>query len=55
MNVKFGDVFYSEYFKSKGVVVKYIDDKDWWFVIESQPSRILKAQADPIQLKWEEK
>ena len=53
MSIKFGDIFYSEYFKTRGVVVSYIDDKNWWFVLENRPSHTFKAQSPPSELKWE--
>ena len=43
--VYFGTVFYSEYFKSYCVVVRYKNDDDWYFVVENRPTHILKAQT----------
>jgi hypothetical protein len=51
--IKFGDVFYSEFFKSRGVVVEYLNEYKWSFVLESRPSQILTAQSTPNNLKWE--
>ena len=43
--VYFGTVFYSEYFKSYCVVVRYKNNDDWYFVVENRPTHILKAQT----------
>ena len=45
---KFGTVFYSRYFNSRGVVISYYDNNNWFFVLESGPyaGRIQKAQTN---------
>ena len=48
---EFGDIFYSEYFKSRGVVVSYKDEDNWWFVLESN-GQMVKARAKPNELRW---
>lgn len=45
MGEHFGFTFYSEFFNSWCVVVKYKNDKNWWFVAENRP-QVLKAQTD---------
>lgn len=50
-NAYFGTIFYSGYFGSRGVVVRYKNDDDWYFVIEKQPMRVLKAQTKLSKLK----
>ena len=51
MNVQFGDVFYSKHFGSRGVVVKYVNEKEWYFVLEDRYN-VLKAQARPEDVHW---
>ncbi len=51
-----GDRFYSEFFRSWGTVTKYIDDNNWWFILDSDGNgnfngRILKAQSKPSAIK----
>lgn len=50
-NAYFGTIFYSDYFKSYGVVVRYKNDDNWYFAIEKQPMRVLKAQTKLSKLK----
>lgn len=53
MEPKFGDMFYSEFFKSNCVVVRYEDQHNWYFVVETKRHPIvLKAQARPEELVW---
>ncbi len=49
--VYFGTVFYSDYFKSYCVVVRYRNDDDWYFVVENRPTHILKAQTSLRSMK----
>lgn len=51
MHPKFGDMFYSEYFKSNCVVIRYNSDDDWWFVSERH-GIIMKAKAAPQDITW---
>ena len=48
---KFGDIFYSPYFASRGVVVRYVNEKEWYFVLENRPTG-LRAQAKPDDVQW---
>lgn len=41
----FGRVVWSDYFKSRLVVVRHQDDDNWWFLLERDPRRILKART----------
>jgi hypothetical protein len=52
MKRKFGDIFWSPYFESKGVVVSYIDDDNWYFVLKQKPDRVMRAQCKPEKLQW---
>ena len=52
MSKKFGDVFYSDFFNSKAVVVNYISDDEWYFVLEMKPNRWMRAKAKPDELEW---
>jgi len=54
MIIKFGDIFYSDYFKSNGVVVEYVDADNWWFVMEkgNYSMHINRARTRPENLKW---
>lgn len=51
LNIKEGDIFYSEYFKSKGEVVTFISDNEWYFKLENS-NDVFRAKAKPIELKW---
>ena len=52
MEIKFGDVFNSTYFKSKGVVVNYVSDAEWYFVLETHPYYTLRAKVEPEKVEW---
>ena len=50
-----GDIFYSKYFDTNGIVVEYKDDNNWWFMLQkdgqySKP--ILKARCKPHEVSW---
>lgn len=45
-NRYFGRKFYSKYFNSKCVVVDYVNDDNWYFVVATHPHRVLKAQTN---------
>ena len=48
---QFGDMFYSDFFHRPGIVVRYNNDTDWWFLIEGKMAP-LRAQCKPSDLKW---
>jgi hypothetical protein len=58
--IKAGDRFYSEYFHQCGKVTRYIDDDNWWFVLDiSLIDKLLhikpietKARSKPSKLYW---
>lgn len=50
----FGMTFYSDFFESRCVVVAYHSDTDWHFVVEDQPTIILKARTNIKEFKEEE-
>lgn len=51
--IKFGDMFYSKYFNSNGIVVA-VTDKEWFFVLERglYAGVVQKAQAKTSQVEW---
>lgn len=53
-NNSFGMMFYSKFFESRCVVVAYYSDTDWRFVVEDQPTNILKARTNIKEFKEEE-
>lgn len=46
-----GDVFYSKFFGSEGVVISYKSPKKWTFQLKND-NRILKAKSKPSELTW---
>lgn len=51
LGIKAGDRFYSEYFKSNGTVVEFINDDEWFFILDGE--RIwMQAGTHPKNLKW---
>lgn len=51
MSIKQGDRFWSNYFNSYGIVIKYVNDNNWWFRLDGN-KEVLKAQSPPDNLKW---
>jgi len=51
MLIKQGDKFWSNYFNAYGIVIRYIDDNNWWFRLDGK-KETLKAQSTPDKLKW---
>lgn len=50
---EFGDIFYSEYFECRCIVLRYEDENNWWFYPEGYSSKyVLKAKAKPHEVKW---
>lgn len=59
INVKPGDRFYSNFFRSYGIVTRYVNDDEWYFKLEEKTifgriklSSELRAKAKPSELKW---
>lgn len=48
---KRGDIFYSEFFKKRGVVTAYYSPEDWYFVMDGM-NKETKANCRPHKLKW---
>ena len=44
-NHHFGEVYWSDYFKSEIVVVRYDADDQWWFVVRRRPTQMLRART----------
>lgn len=44
-NPHFGEVYASDYFESRIVVVGFSDDKNWTFVVERAPYAVLTART----------
>lgn len=51
IQIQFGDIFYSEYYGSKAVVVN-VDGDDWYFVLYYVPDRVIKAEVSPNEVEW---
>ena len=50
----FGLKFYSKYFHSWCVVTHFRNYDNWYFVIENQPTKVLKAQSNFLEYVLDE-
>ena len=50
-----GHIFYSKYFQTNGLVVRYDDEDNWWFKLQSGPTFTgprYKAKSKPSEVTW---
>ncbi len=50
--IEFGDVFWHDTFVCWGVVVEYISDFEWYYVLEGGKI-INRAESIPSDFKWD--
>ena len=53
MVLNFGDMFYSDYFRSNCVVVRFVSEREWYFMVEKgcYAGVIQRAQVWPSEVK----
>jgi len=51
MQIKVGDRFHSRHYGG-GIVVIYVSDDMWFFVLDANPGEIKRSRLKPWELDW---
>lgn len=52
MVISKGDRFWSDKFQDYGTVVKYVSFKEWYFMLDGDPTTVYRAKFSPNKVKW---